>query len=233
MVADDRDVDALVAAEVPAVVGEAVARVPDDEPVQHERTTGVAEARAATAARIVLVAVGLDDLIRHLLARLGREAPHDRLPLGHRLPRTGVGLADLGAVADGGEERLVQLRLLERREVVRRRERCRREAGGLVEHDDAGVVPVLQVGEVAVVGMRVRGAEEPRLLTLVPRRRDVCGRVADVGRPLSSGPESSAARGMSVSDSSSVREISGSNVTMTLPTSRNVQCAAVSTTRGR
>ena len=48
----------------------------------------------------------------------------------------------------------------------------------------------------------------------------------------SSGPESSAARGMSRSASASVREMTGSKVTTTCPMSRKVQWAAVSTTRG-
>jgi hypothetical protein len=48
----------------------------------------------------------------------------------------------------------------------------------------------------------------------------------------SSGPLSSAARGMSVSASSAVREMTGSNVMMACPMSWNVQWAAVSTTCG-
>ena len=48
----------------------------------------------------------------------------------------------------------------------------------------------------------------------------------------SAGPASSAARGMSISDSGSVREITGSNVTATFPMSWNVQWAAVRNTRG-
>jgi hypothetical protein len=48
----------------------------------------------------------------------------------------------------------------------------------------------------------------------------------------SAGPESSAARGMSRSASCSVREMTGSKVTTTCPTSWKVQWAAVSTTLG-
>jgi hypothetical protein len=57
-------------------------------------------------------------------------------------------------------------------------------------------------------------------------------RVKPIFEIASSGPLSSAARGMSTSASSSVREMTGSNVTITLPMSRYVQWAAVSTTRG-
>jgi aspartate/methionine/tyrosine aminotransferase len=56
--------------------------------------------------------------------------------------------------------------------------------------------------------------------------------VKPTAETASSGPLSSAARGMSTSDSGSVREITGSNVTTTFPMSWKVQWAAVSTTRG-
>ena len=56
--------------------------------------------------------------------------------------------------------------------------------------------------------------------------------VNPIAEIASSGPLSSAARGMSRSASSSVREMSGSNVTMTFPMSWNVQWAAVIKTLG-
>jgi hypothetical protein len=56
--------------------------------------------------------------------------------------------------------------------------------------------------------------------------------VKPIAETASSGPSSSAARGMLTSDSAAVREISQSNVTATFPMSWKVQCAAVRNTRG-
>ena len=55
-----------------------------------------------------------------------------------------------------------------------------------------------------------------------PDRRDARHRV----------PSRRPREGCRISDSGSVREITGSNVTATLPMSWNVQCAAVRNTRG-
>ena len=119
-VANDRDVDALVAAEVPAVGREAVARVAHDETVEDERTAGVAEARAAAGARVVLVAVRLEDLVGELLADLGRVSPDDRLALGRRASRARLACRTSVPYPIVEEPVLVEPRLLELVEVVLR-----------------------------------------------------------------------------------------------------------------
>src|SRR5690242_12821335 len=75
----DGDVDALEAVEVAAVGRVAVARHSDLVAVLEGRATGVTEARAASAARVVRVAVDLQDLGRQLLTRRLGYAPDERV----------------------------------------------------------------------------------------------------------------------------------------------------------
>src|SRR5437867_3433117 len=98
-----RDVDALVAAEVPAVVRVPVARVPDDEPSEDDRTARIPEARASTRSRVVFVAVRLEELARQLLSDLGRVPTDDGLAHRGRELRARVGFANLGPVPDRQE----------------------------------------------------------------------------------------------------------------------------------
>src|SRR5918994_429562 len=108
----DRDVDALVAADVAAVVRVAVARVPDDVPVDHDRAARVAEAAAPSGARVVLVGVRLEDLSGELLADLSGVPTYDRLAHGGRRLRAGVRPAHLRAVSDREELGAVESWLL-------------------------------------------------------------------------------------------------------------------------
>src|SRR5450759_4629820 len=76
---DARDVESLVAAEVAAVGGVAVAGVADQIPVQEHRPTRVPEAGATATTGIVDVAVELEDLRHELLPGRRRDTAEARI----------------------------------------------------------------------------------------------------------------------------------------------------------
>ena len=170
-VADDRDVDPLVAAEVSAVIRVAVARVADHEATVDRRAARVPEAGATTGARVVLVPVQLQDLWRQLLSDLGREPPNDRLPLrqsasaGRSPPCVGPRCRSRspGTPSCSGSAARTRRGSSRARAAWSGSRRC------LVQDHDARVVPVLDVGEVAVVRVRPVASRVPT--SARPRRR--------------------------------------------------------------
>src|SRR5450759_2350675 len=139
---DARDVESLVAAEVAAVGGVAVAGVADQIPVQEDRATRVSEAGPTATADIVDVAGELEDLRHELLPWRRRHAADERMAHRLRLLGAAVGLTHLGAVPNDREQGAVEERRGEADAEVERRQRGRGDTSHRrVKHDQADVVP--------------------------------------------------------------------------------------------